>query len=403
VREAAAAGERVKVVGSGHSFTGIALTDGRLVKLDRYSRVLAADGARQRVTVEAGITLRQLNEELAARGLALPNLGDIEYQTISGAIATATHGTGERFQGIASQVVGMRLATGDGSVIECSDDSEAELLHCARVGLGALGIVSTVTLQCVPAFNLRAVEEPMRVDEVLEALDEVASANEHFEFYWFPNTRWALTKRNNRTGQPVGGRTRWQEFRDDVLLQNIAFGAVCRLGRLRPSLIPRLNRLLPSQGRIDYVDRSDRAFTTPRWVRFYEMEYAIPREAAVEAFGRFRSYVESCGLPVVFPVEVRVLAGDDIPLSTAYGRDTCYIAAHVYQGMHYQQYFEAVEAIMDGYGGRPHWGKLHFQTAERLAPRYPEWERFQRARARLDPEGHFSNAYLDRVLGPICR
>lgn len=401
VMQATAARQRVKVVGSGHSFTGIALTDGRLVKLDRYNRVLSTDVEKRRVTVQAGVTLWQLNEELDARGLAMENLGDIAYQSIAGAISTATHGTGRSFGGIATQVVGLRLITGDGTPIDCSADSEPEVFHASRVGLGALGVISTVTLQCVPAFNLHAIEMPMRVDEVIESLDMHMRDNDHFEFFWVPNTGWALTKRNNRTDRPLATRGRWQEFRDDILYANVAFGIVCRIGRLRPSLIPRIAKAMPTTGRTEYVDKSYRVFASPRLVHFYEMEYGIPIEAATEAFSRVRDYVRQSGLMLSFPVEVRFTAGDDIPLSTASGRDTCYIAIHVYQHTHYQQYFEAVEDIMDDYAGRPHWAKLHFQTAETLATRYPEWDAFHKTRARLDPEGRFSNPYLDRVLGPI--
>ncbi len=401
VRTAAAQGRRVKVVGAGHSFTGIALTDGHLVKPDRYGDVLAADRDTGTVTVQAGISLARLNEELDARGLAMENLGDVAYQSIAGAISTATHGTGRSFGGLATQVRALRLIAADGSIVDCSPDSQPEVFQAARVGLGALGIICSVTLQCLPAFNLRAVEMPMRVDEVLEALDEHVDRNDHFEFFWLPHTRWALTKRNNRTEDRLAPRSRWQQFRDDILFSNIAFGALCRLGRLRPALIPRLATALPGAGRVEYVDRSYKVFTSPRLVRFYEMEYAIPREAAVEAVNRLRAYIERSGLLLSFPVEVRFAAGDDIPLSTAYGRDTCYIAVHVFEGMQYQQYFEGVESIMDDYSGRPHWGKLHFQTAETLKPRYPEWDRFQQVRARLDPEGRFSNPYLERVLGPL--
>ena len=403
VRRAAAAGERVKVAGAGHSFTGAALTDGRLVSLDGYCGVPAEDRERGTVTVQAGIRLQDLNRELDRRGLALPNLGDIAYQSIAGAIATATHGTGRLLGGLATQVCGMRLVAGDGEVIECSPDAEPELFRAARVGLGALGIASTVTLQCVPAFRLRAVEEPVRVDEVLASLDEHVDGNDHFEFFWVPHTGWALTKRNNRTDEPLAPRSRWQAFRDDILLSNVAFGALCRAGRLRPGLIPRLSKLVPSAGRVEYVDTSYRVFASPRLVRFYEMEYAIPRAAAAEALNRVRELVDRSGLRISFPVEVRFTAADDISLSTAHVRESCYIAVHVYQGMQYQQYFEGVESIMDDYGGRPHWGKLHFQTAETLAPRYGEWDAFQRARARLDPEGRFTNRYLDRVLGPVQR
>jgi L-gulonolactone oxidase len=342
-----------------------------------------------------------LSQQLDKQGLALENLGDINYQSISGAISTATHGTGRALGGIATQVTALRLITGDGSIVDCSADKEPGIFSAARVGLGALGIISTVTLRCVKAFNLRAVEMPERVDQVLERLDENIAGNDHFEFFWVPNTGWALTKRNQRTSAPLATRGLWKEFRDDILVSNFAFEALCRIGRLRPSLIPSVARALPQTGRTEYVDKSYRVFASPRMVRFYEMEYGIPAKDGVEAFNRVRTFLRQSGLVPIFPVEVRFTKGDDIPLSTASGRDSCYIAIHVFEGMQYQQYFEAVEDIMNDYGGRPHWGKLHFQTAETLAPRYPNWDEFQRVRSRLDPEARFSNPYLDRVLGRV--
>ena len=401
VKEAAATGTRVKVAGAGHSFTDIACTDGVLVSLDNYGRLLHVDRERARVTVQAGIRLSVLNEALAARGLALENLGDIAYQSLAGAISTSTHGTGASFGGLAAQVIGLDLICADGSVASCSMDEQPDIFQAARVGLGALGVLSTVTLQCVPGFNLRAIEEPMRVDHVIEHLDEYVAENEHFEFYWVPHTGWALTKRNNRTDEPAGGRGRLGEFRDRVLLENVAFGATCRLGRLRPSWIPRLSRILPSTGRTEYVERSYRVFTSPRYVRFHEMEYSIPRQHAVTALQQLIDFVHRSGLQISFPVEVRFTAPDDIPLSTATGRESAYLAVHVYRGMPYEQYFRGVEAIMDRLDGRPHWGKLHYQSAATLAPKYPQWKEWQTVRRRLDPDGRFANAYTERVLGPV--
>jgi L-gulono-1,4-lactone dehydrogenase len=399
VADASRQGRRVKAVGTGHSFTGIALTDGIMLQLERYNDVLAHDPAAGTVTVQAGITIASLSEKLHELGFALENLGDINYQTISGAIATATHGTGVRLGGIATQVVGMRLVAGDGSLIECSADVEPEVFRAARVGLGALGLVSTVTLRVVPAFNLHAVEAGAGVDRLLDNLDGHVENNDHFEFFWMPHTGAALAKWNNRSDEPERERDRWRELREDYIFGNLSFDVICRIGRQWPNLIPRLNNNLPGSSRNDYVDRSYRVFASPRLVKFHEMEYAIPAEHAREAIGRIRDFIDKSGLKINFPLEVRFTAGDDIPLSTAYGRTTCYLAVHLYLGMPYQQYFEGVEAIMDDYGGRPHWGKLHFQTAATLAQRYPEWEAFQSVRRRLDPEGTFANAYLDRVLG----
>ncbi len=401
VQEAAAAGLRVKCVGAGHSFTPIACTDGLMVDLSGYDRVLAHDPAAQTVTVQAGISLSTLCDELDQRGLALENMGDIGYQSIAGATSTATHGTGWHFGNISSRIVGMRLIAGDGSVVECTSDQNADVLDVARVGVGALGIVSTVTLQAVGAFRLHAVEEPMRLDELLEDFDGFMSSADHVEFYWVPHTGWALTKRNRRTDELAQPRGRVKEAIDDLILPNVAFGALCRIGRRKPDWIPRMAKILPSTGRVEYTDRSDRVFTSPRKVRFYEMEYAIGRDAIPEALNRVRRLVDEAGIQLSFPVEVRVVAPDDIPLSTAHGRPTGYIAVHVYQGTAYDAYFQGVERIMDSYGGRPHWGKMHFQRAETLAERYPRWDDFQVVRRRLDPEGRFTNQYLERVLGPV--
>jgi L-gulonolactone oxidase len=184
-----------------------------------------------------------------------------------------------------------------------------------------------------------------------------------------------------------------------MAMENYAFGVVCRLGRAKPEWIPRLARALPASGRQEYVDRSYKVFASPRHVRFYEMEYELPREACAEALTRIRRFVDDEGLLLSFPVEVRFTAADDIPLSTGYGRANAYIAVHVFEGTEYDAYFRGVERIMDDYGGRPHWGKLHFQSAETLAPRYPEWDRFQAVRRRLDPEGRFANAYTRRLFG----
>ncbi len=401
VTEAATRGQRVKCVGAGHSFTSIACTDGVLVDLSDYRRVLGHDVQARTVTVEAGISLSALCDELDVRGLALENMGDIAYQSIAGATATATHGTGWHFGNISSRIVGLRLIAGDGSVIDASTTENPDLLAAARVGLGALGIVSTVTIQAVKAFRLHAIEEPMRIDEIMGDFDGYMSSADHVEFYWVPHTSWALTKRNRRTDEPAAPRSRAKEVVDDLLLANVGFGALCRIGRRKPSWIPKLAKILPSTGRLEYTDRSDRVFTSPRKVKFYEMEYGVPREAIPEALGRVRKLVDEAGIQLSFPVEVRVVAPDDIPLSTAEGRATGYIAVHVYRGTPYDAYFQGVERIMDDYGGRPHWGKMHFQRAETLAPRYPRWNDFQAARKRLDPEGRFANQYLDRVLGPL--
>jgi L-gulonolactone oxidase len=389
----------VKALGSGHSFTATSVTTGAMIDMSRLSRLIAVDRAASTVTVEAGITIADLNLLLNGLGLALPNLGDIAYQTISGAIATSTHGTGRALTGIAAQVVAMRVVAGDGSVLDLSPDHHPTLFHAARVGVGALGIVSRVTLRVVPAFRLRAVEGAQRLDDLVEQLDEHVEGNDHFEFFWIPHTKWALTKRNNRTDEPVSIPSPFKHWYAKTFMENYAFGAVCRLGRAQPNLIPRLATALPSTGQSTIVDESYRIFASQRLVRFVEMEYAIPRAACGEALQRVRRMVDERGHMVSFPVEVRFTAPDDVPLSTASGRPSAYIAVHMYKGTPFEPYFRDVAAIMADYDGRPHWGKMHFLGAQELSRLYPQWEAFQQARQRIDPMRTFANAYTARVLG----
>lgn len=399
VQSAQLSGRRVKAVGSGHSFTAIAVSEEVLVDLSNYDEIVAIDKINQTVTVQSGIQLSKLNQALYENSLAMQNLGDIAYQTIAGAISTSTHGTGAKFTGIANQVVALRIVLADSSIVECSANVNAQLFSCARVGLGALGLISTVTLKVVPAFNLAVIEEPMRVDDVLQNLDLHVDSNDHFEFFWVPHTGWALTKRNNRNSLPVEPMSKMSHWYSKTLMENYAFGAVCMLGKARPSLIPKLAKALPSSGRNEYSDASHKVFASKRIIKFYEMEYAIPREACAEALNRVRRMVTDSGFFLNFPVEVRFTAPDEIPLSTASNRESAYIAVHIYKGMNYVPYFTEVESIMNSYQGRPHWGKLHFQSAATLASRYPQWDVFQAVRNQVDPQRMFSNQYLETVLG----
>lgn len=401
VKRAVAAGERVKVAGTGHSFTDIACTGGRMLRLNDYSRVLDVDRERNRVTVEAGITIWALADELARHGLAFPNLGDIGYQAIAGAISTATHGTGAKLGNLATQVVSMRLVLADGSILEVSEAGEPETFRAAQVSLGALGVISTLTLQCVPAFNLTCVEEPGRFEDVLASVEEQVASNDHFWFWWFPHTDGCIVKTYNRTDAQPEPRGKVRTYVEDMFLGNHVARGLLRLGRARPGLIPRINRLAVSTFGRRYSDRSDQVFTTPRLMRFSEMEYAIPRANLVEAIRAVKSFIDEKGFRISFPVECRMVAPDDIFLSPSYGRETAYVAVHVFQGMEYEPYFRGVEEIMRRFRGRPHWGKIHYQTHHSLRELYPAWGRFANVRARLDPQGRFANAYLDRVLGMI--
>ncbi|MEU1981951.1 D-arabinono-1,4-lactone oxidase [Nocardia sp. NPDC019395] len=397
---AAADGHRVRVVGSGHSFNDTCLTDGLLLDLSRMNRVLDVDRNAGLARVQSGITLAALNPRLDEYGLAFPNLGDIDAQTIAGATATGTHGTGGRLPNLSAQLHAIELTTADGRTVELTENSGAEAWRAARVGIGALGVITACTLRLVPSFVLEGVERPVPVEEVLRDLDSYIAGNDHFEFYMFAHSPTAMTKRNNRVELPPAPRHRIVDWFADIAVSNHASDALCRLARRRPTLIPPLQRAAAYA--FSYrrqVDRSYRVFTTPRLLRFTEMEYAIPREHSVEAIREIKETAQRFDSPM--PIEVRWVAGDDAFLSPAGGRETCYIAVHQYQGMDHEPFFRACEAIFDRYAGRPHWGKRHFQTAETLRRKYPDWDRFAAVRRHYDPDGRFTNNYLDRVLGPI--
>jgi L-gulonolactone oxidase len=401
VAAATAAGRRVSVAGSGHSFTEAAMTDGTMLRVEALRGVIDADPGSGLVKVGGGSVLADLNEELAGLGLAMENLGDIDRQTIAGAISTGTHGTGARLRNISAQVEGLELVLADGSARQLSAATHPDLLRAARVGIGALGAIAAVTLRCVPAFVLDRVDTPRPREEVLDAFQESADANDHFELFTFPYADSALVLERNRTEAPPRPRGRAGAYLNDVVLENWALGALSAGGKRFPATIPALSRLagrLASGSRT--VDRSDRVFANDRRVRFTEMEYGVPREHGPEAVRRVVEWVRGNRYPVFFPIEMRVTAGDDALLSPSHERDTAYIAVHQYRGMEWRPYFEAVEEIMDSYGGRPHWGKRHFQTAATLAPRYPAWAEFQAAREELDPTRAFTNEYAARVLGP---
>ena len=402
VRRAAADGLTVKAVGAGHSFTDAACTAGILLSLDRLDAVESVDTESGRVTVQSGIRLDALSRHLADAGLAMPNLGDIARQSLAGATATATHGTGLGLGNLATAIVGMEIIDGRGRLVRCDEHERPELLRVARVGIGALGIVTKMTLQCVPAFDLHAVETVEPLDGLLDNFEHHMASNDHMEFFWVPGSRHAHVKRNNRTLEPRRPQRGLPRARDKLLYENVVFGLANRTVRRFPSSLSAVARM--TRGAVvqrDHIDASHRVFVSRRFVRFYEMEYAVPLEALPEAVGRIDARVKGLSTPVTFPVEVRVSAADDIPLSTGYGRDSGWLACHMYKGTPYLAYFQGVEAIAADYSGRPHWGKLHFHDHRSLALLYPQWDRFQQVRSELDPAGIFSNSYTDRVLGPI--
>jgi L-gulono-1,4-lactone dehydrogenase len=401
IERAGADRETVRAVGSGHSFTGIACTDGVMVDLRGMKGIVDVDRGQGLATVEAGISLHELNMRLWDEyGLALKDLGDIDAQTIAGAVSTSTHGTGARAQALANAVAAVELVTADSGLVAVSSASDPELMRALRVSLGSLGVVTKLTIRCIPAFTLERHDHPLPLAEALDRFEELSESNDHFEFYVFPHTEVALcreTKRVDASPRPWG---RFKSWREETLLENHAMELTSRACRRFPSRIPAINRSIARLlGGSVKRDRSYRVYASVRNVRFTEMEYGVPRADVGQALRRVLEMIPERGHAVGFPIEVRVLGADDAMLSTAHGRQTAYIAVHMYEGMAWEPYFRDVEAIMNDYEGRPHWGKRHFQTAQTLALRYPDWDRFQQTRTRMDPEGLFRNDYTQRVLG----
>ncbi|MHA7175122.1 D-arabinono-1,4-lactone oxidase [Arthrobacter sp. Sr24] len=404
VMTAAESGSSIKAVGAGHSFTDIAVTGGVQLRLDGVSGLLRVDREMKLATVAGGTRLYEIPALLAPYGLAMENLGDIDQQSISGAISTGTHGTGLKFGGIATQVRALRIVTGTGEIKHCSATENPDLFTVARVGLGALGIIVEVTLACVDAFMLHAVERPEPLAAVMESLPERNATRDHFEFYWFPHTDLALTKTNTRyplgeLPQGVGALSPAARWVDDVLVSNTAFSALCNFSAKVPSAIPGINKMAAKlTGNREFGDASHKVFATHRTVRFREMEYAVPLTQVPTVLAELDAMITRRRLQISFPVEVRTAAADDIALSTANHRETGYIAIHQHVQSSPLEYFRAAEEIFRAHSGRPHWGKWHFLQSKDFLELYPDMEKFCSVRDVLDPKKVFRNAYLDRVL-----
>lgn len=400
VREAAARGQRVRPVGAGHSFTPLAVTDDVLLDLGAADRLLAVDREGRRVRVQAGIRLGALAEALWRHGLALENLGDIDRQTLAGATATGTHGTGAAFGNLATRIRALRLVDGHGEVHDLGPGDER--LLAARISLGALGVVTEIELEVVDAFVLRGHDRTEPLSRVMDEFADRVATHRHFELYAFPYSDTALTRTNEAVDQPPQPPGRVADWLTQRLLTTHALEGISRLGRRVPAAIPRLNRTVTRlAGEHVRVDASHRVFASPRDVRFTEMELAVPRGSGMALLGEILELVERERLPVSFPVEVRTAAGDPNLLSPAHARDSTYVAVHNFVGLPYRDYFAGVWELARRHGARPHWGKRHPATAAQLRRWYPRWDDFQRVRGELDPDGRFTTAELETVLGPV--
>ncbi|WP_312899548.1 D-arabinono-1,4-lactone oxidase [Corynebacterium variabile] len=403
VRDAAARGLHVKTVGAGHSFTPAAVTHGVLVNLDNLTGLVHVDKDAMEVTFLAGTRLRDIPGLLRPHGLALANQGDVDPQSLAGALSTSTHGTGVGFTGFAGMVRGLRIVTADGVVHDAGPGDP--LFECGRVSIGALGVLTQVRMAVVDTFILSAVEKAEPLGPVVENFTALAHEVDHLEYYWFPGTSVAHVKRNTR--HPLSDRDnvpgsvpRWKSVIDDELVSNAAYGAMCRVMSVAPKTTGFFNRV--SAGALaqrEYADVAHDVFVSKRRVRFNEMEYSVPLTDAPEVLAEVHRAIDACGIPVGFPIEVRATAADDVPLSTAKGRESCYIAAHRYHRDDYREFFRVLEPILVAAGGRPHWGKHHTLGFAELSAVHEDLTTVAALRSQVDPDGMFRNPYVDRVFG----
>lgn len=389
--------QRVRVRGSGHSFVPLVQTDGVLVSLERLAGIEHVEA--HSAQVYAGTTLNVLGRELWKRGLGMLNLGDINKQSLGGAVGTGTHGTGRELGSISSQVQALTLVTAAGDVRQCSPEQDPDLFAAARVSLGALGVLAKLKLGLRAAYKLKLVKYAVDLDACLAQCEALAREHRHFEFYWFPHTRLAGVKVMHETSEPESARA--LTTLNELVIENAALGLISRIARFQPAWAPNLSRLIAWSMKGDagtMVSDCHRAFSSPRLVRFHEMEYELPADKGPDALRELAEFVDKKQVRVHFPVEYRYVRADDIWLSPFYQRDSAAISVHQYVGMDYEPYFRGAEAIFRSYGGRPHWGKMHSLGARELGPLYPRWDDFQRLRTSLDPRGMFMNAHLHKLF-----
>lgn len=396
----------IRVAGTGHSFTPLVETAGTIVTLRHIAGVVDHDPAAATARIKAGTTIRDLGPMLFDRGLGLVNQGDIDRQSIAGAVGTGTHGTGGELGSVSAAVAGFRLVTADGTVVTANRDENPDVFDAGRVSMGSLGIMSEITMQCRPAYALEETGGAMPVEEVLSRAEELRDANRHFEFFWFPYADQAIVKILAETAKQPKPRRRREEgdlSRDDKVMI-----LACESTRYAPLIRGPLQKFLTSSsgryssgsltepGRVRW---SHEAFPSDRNVRFNEMEYAVPVDRGLDCIQEVAAHMRKCGVNFLFPLEFRYVAADEAWLSPFHGRDSVTISVHQYHRQPYDKLFAGVEAIFARYEGRPHWGKLHTLGAAELAQLYPRWEDFQTVRRRLDPKGKFLNAYLKRIFG----
>ncbi|NBJ70246.1 MULTISPECIES: D-arabinono-1,4-lactone oxidase [Clostridia] len=396
VKQAKKENQQIRVIGAGHSFTPIAASPGYLISLDNLTGIISIDEEQQTAVVLAGTRLYDLSKQLAEQGFSQENLGDINTQSLAGATLTGTHGTGIQFGNLATQVVELKMVNADGDVITVNAQSEVPL-QAAAISLGLLGIVVEMAIRIIPAPTYRFESRKIHFLHLLQDMKQLIAENRHFECFMFPYSEIVQIKTMNLSEQvPLSVRKHRLKA---LVVENYAYQLLSETARFIPRTTRWISRLSAKAigSSVIHAKNYD-LFATARNVRFREMEYSIPLEKLSEALIAIRTKMEREGYHVHFPIEIRMAKGDDLWLSTAYARDSAYIAIHMYKGMPYEKYFQDMDALLQAYEARPHWGKMHNMNLTQLHRVYPKLEAFLNIREQLDPSGIFLNAYFAKLL-----
>lgn len=388
----------LRVLGSGHSFTPLISTQDILLTTEKLQGIISHDVAKKSARVAAGTKLRALGNMLHKCGLAQENLGDIDVQSIAGAMSTGTHGTGIDLGVLPSQISALTFINGKGEKIECSEQLHPDIFKAAQVSLGLLGVITEIELKLEESYILKCISNKETLDTVLNKFDTLNQDARNFEFLWFPYTNTVQTKLTYKLQNSVPIEHKFKDWFDSFIENNV-YNFISKPTRFFPGFsqyVAKLSgQLVPTSTKVNW---SHKVYATPRKVLFYEMEYAVPYEAfrdvkkeCVRVFGQKK-------FPMHFPTENRFGKEDDIYLSLAHKRKSAYISFHAYKGTDYREYFKTMEEICTAHEGRPHWGKIHNKTAAYFEKAYPKWSDFLAIREQMDPDQIFVSDYMRSIL-----
>lgn len=399
VKEASKSKRKIRAIGSGHSFTPVCATDDITISLDNMQNI-SRIGDSNIAYAQGGTKLYKLGAGLENLGLAQENLGDINKQSVAGALSTGTHGTGTRFGSISSQIEEVTFVNGKGEIHTVTYESDPDLFRSLQVSVGTLGIITGLKLRCIPAYNLHLKKKKEKLTDVLANLEKHNAENRNFEFYWLPHTEYTQTKYSNtieQKGKETSAAVAWF---NEVFLENYMLEVICKIAKAIPSLNPAMSKLTAAFiGNEEKIKASHEVFATVRKVKFTEMEYSVPMEHYQTVMQELLRAFEKNKYAINFPIENRFVMEDEPYLSTSYGRKSAYIACHAYKGVDNTKYFRDLEEIFQHYGGRPHWGKMHTCDANYLSKQYAKWDVFQKIREEQDPNQIFTNPHIQKIFG----